>query len=345
MGDREDAIVARIERQVGVPGLADALASRLAPSDLASLLLAVHRRRAARTTPAQVLSRFAADGFVRPGRAAQRELLEVERSALDTLPDGFEAVILSPVCPLATVASVAPIDQNRVLATSRGTEVISDPTNVLALEAALRRRAARATDGPDVVRLATAHRVLRAQRFTASGFAQHFAQVALCTAGRDAGRHGFELAALREHVAFHLGLVTRTRDRHGLRAVRVAVSPFEDEDRLGAAIRADVIAPLRAAFPEVELLVDADRTRGRGYYAAVALLITAETPAGEPVELADGGGTTWTAQLLGDRKERLLISGIGTERLLRPRAAAHPPPESGPPPSGPHPDEASPGRR
>jgi hypothetical protein len=325
VGDREDAIVARIERQVGVPGLADALASRLAPSDLASLLLAVHRRRAARTTPAQVLSRFAADGFVRPGRAAQRELLEVERSALDTLPDGFEAVILSPVCPLATVASVAPIDQNRVLATSRGTEVVSDPTNVLALEAALRRRADRATDGPEVVRLAAAHRVLRAQRFTAPGSGQHFAQLALCTAGRDAGRHAFELA--------------------GLRAVRVAVSPFEDEDRLGAAIRADVIAPLRAAFPEVELLVDADRTRGRGYYAAVALLITAETPAGEPVELADGGGTTWTAQLLGDRKERLLISGIGTERLLRPRAAAHPPPESGPPPSGPHPDEDSPGRR
>ena len=30
----------------------------------------------------------------------------------------------------------------------------------------------------------------------------------------------------------------------------------------------------------------------------------------------DGGFTDWTAQLLGNRKERLLISGYGVERLI-----------------------------
>lgn len=37
--------------------------------------------------------------------------------------------------------------------------------------------------------------------------------------------------------------------------------------------------------------------------------------ASEAVQLVDGGFTGWSAALLSDRKERLLISGIGTERL------------------------------
>ena len=33
------------------------------------------------------------------------------------------------------------------------------------------------------------------------------------------------------------------------------------------------------------------------------------------LELGDGGFTDWTAQLLGNRKERLLVSGYGVDRL------------------------------
>ena len=32
-------------------------------------------------------------------------------------------------------------------------------------------------------------------------------------------------------------------------------------------------------------------------------------------EIGDGGFTDWTAQLLADGKERLLITGYGTDRL------------------------------
>jgi hypothetical protein len=37
---------------------------------------------------------------------------------------------------------------------------------------------------------------------------------------------------------------------------------------------------------------------------------------GQVRQLVDGGFTTWTQQLLNSRKERLLIGGLGTERLL-----------------------------
>ena len=36
---------------------------------------------------------------------------------------------------------------------------------------------------------------------------------------------------------------------------------------------------------------------------------------GAAEEIGDGGFTDWTAQLLADGKERLLITGYGTDRL------------------------------
>ncbi len=61
--------------------------------------------------------------------------------------------------PLGTSSAVSTIDQNQVVSTARGTEVISDSTKALALEAAVLRL--RHPQAP--VHLATSHRVVRAQ--------------------------------------------------------------------------------------------------------------------------------------------------------------------------------------
>jgi hypothetical protein len=37
--------------------------------------------------------------------------------------------------------------------------------------------------------------------------------------------------------------------------------------------------------------------------------------AGQPFEIADGGLVDWTQRLVPSRKERLMISGLGVERL------------------------------
>jgi hypothetical protein len=58
--------------------------------------------------------------------------------------------------------------------------------------------------------------------------------------------------------------------------------------------------------------IDADRESGRGYYARLCFKVYAGD-----VEVADGGFVTWTQTLLGDRKERLLISGLGSERVVQ----------------------------
>jgi hypothetical protein len=55
----------------------------------------------------------------------------------------------------------------------------------------------------------------------------------------------------------------------------------------------------------------------RGCYRDLCFKIFGTDASGSELEVGDGGMTDWTQQLLGDRKERLLISGVGTERLAR----------------------------
>src|SRR5690242_19497514 len=94
------AIIARILAETGLPGLFDALADGLAPSDLQSLLLAVYQRRARAVTDAQILA-SSGRALMPPSTVDARLLNACDRIAFEAAKD-FEAVELSPVCPLGT---------------------------------------------------------------------------------------------------------------------------------------------------------------------------------------------------------------------------------------------------
>ena len=66
--------------------------------------------------------------------------------------------------------------------------------------------------------------------------------------------------------------------------------------------------------PTVSVAADPGRTSGRGYYRDVCFKVVAR-PGREEVEIGDGGFTDWTAQLTGDRKRRLLVAGLGLDRI------------------------------
>jgi hypothetical protein len=59
--------------------------------------------------------------------------------------------------------------------------------------------------------------------------------------------------------------------------------------------------------------LDPDRQAGRGYYRDLCWKVHAVD--GERFEVADGGFVDWTQRLLSNAKGRLLISGLGIERL------------------------------
>jgi hypothetical protein len=86
--------------------------------------------------------------------------------------------------------------------------------------------------------------------------------------------------------------------------------------RLAAADR-DVIAPLARDFPRARFRLDGARLAGLGYYAGLTIQLWLETADGASLPVGDGGFTTWTRDLLNDRKERLLTSGLGVELLLK----------------------------
>jgi hypothetical protein len=61
---------------------------------------------------------------------------------------------------------------------------------------------------------------------------------------------------------------------------------------------------------------DDERQAGRTYYTDVCFAVHAVLADGARANLSDGGFTDWTARLLADGKERVLISGLGSERLV-----------------------------
>lgn len=76
---------------------------------------------------------------------------------------------------------------------------------------------------------------------------------------------------------------------------------------------ARVLAPLVAEFPSVTAQLDLGRLEGLGYYAGPCVRITAADPSGLQLPLVDGGFTRWTQELLSNRRERFLITGIGSD--------------------------------
>lgn len=298
MSDTKSHILARIERELGVPGLAERLATSIQQADLHSLLLEVFQRRAAGRSPADLAADWAANRFVRPSNADPRALARFDVAAFAALPPGFEALELAPVTPLGTSSVLATVHQDKALASIRSVEVLSDATNVLALECAARRR-----KSPAPVHLAASHRHLRTSSFSGPLSFAHFRLFVLCSAGRDARGEPFHGQALDAHLGFYA------------RVARAALGP---DVPLRFALTDLAADPPRTAWLRahegVEVVFDPARTSGRGYYTDVCFKIHARH-GGEWLELGDGGGVDWTRKLLGNAKERLFISGISSERI------------------------------
>lgn len=194
----DDRIVSRIAREAGLPDLADVLADRLSAADLQSLLLHVLSRRAPVRRPADLLAQAQRQPSLQPSAADARLMREVDRTAFSAA-EGFTALELSPACPLGTTAVLGHIHPNNVLGTVRGSELMSDPTAALALEAARRRQ-----DGEGTVRLCASERSMRLQPVDLPGYSPHFRLLGLVTAGRAQGEDRFETDALTEQLAVHL---------------------------------------------------------------------------------------------------------------------------------------------
>lgn len=215
---------------------------------------------------------------------------------------GFEVLAheLSPVAPLGSCSTVALTDQNRVLSSSRMTEVVSDPTNVLALECALRLRANPAVP----VHLATAQRVVRAQPIPRlPGYTQHFRLFALASGGQEEKDHAFTVATVvRQIEAMGRGLDRLEGQGYGFGRRRIDILATPDKQRIG-----DRIAQRLGALAAREPL-------DHPYYSGgIRYKIWVTAPDGDEVPLVDGGSFDWLAQLGSNRRAVYVASGVGAQ--------------------------------
>jgi hypothetical protein len=284
-----------------------ALCERVSGTELTTLLLEVARRRAAKLKPSEVLAQYQRDRFVSPGTVDFRRLRAMERLAIDGVSPRFTPIITAPVVPFGTHSVIAGVDQNRVVTTIRATEVAADPTNSLALEAAVLRRRLLDQDSrsTDLVRLAAVERDLRAQRFDGPRSFAHFSLLGLVTAGRDRGDFQFERTAILEQLRSLVEIMLTA----GAESVGIRITDFTG--RYEAVI--DLLTEQLDAGP-VTLESWPERTDGRGYYSGLCFKLFGTWESDE-IELGDGGFVDWTQRLLQSRKERLMISGLGVERL------------------------------
>ena len=264
-----------------------------------SLLLDLFGQRAAARAPAEVLRQFQRDGFVQPAPIDQRTLVALDGHLLAAAA-AFDAIELAPLAPLAACAAVGPTSQNRIVSALRGTEVVADPTNVLALECARRLRA----DPALVVRLATCQRCVRAQELPKQpGYAPHFRIFCLVSGGREHADHAFAVAALDEHIATHLAAFDRL-EQHGYafpdRRVTVLATPARAAlaDRVAAAVSGAPVARGVLEHP---------------YYDGLRFQISTRTVDGDPVPLVDGGLFDWLTRLTSNRRLVMVASGMGAQ--------------------------------
>jgi hypothetical protein len=291
------------------------LASELSGSELSSVLLEVMQRRAAARSPADVLAQYRRDGFCRPAAGDQRTAIAIDHHLLAAAA-GFEAIELSPVAPLAACTSMGHTTQNRVLSALRSTEVVADPTNILALECALRMRA-----GAGTVELATSQRVIRAQPIPKlPGYAPHFRIFVLATGGIEAKDHAFTTAALERHIRTMLAALDRLEQHgyaFGARRVDLLATPARAAlaDRLASAL-GDIAARKPLEHPY--------------YSGGLRYMIWVTAPDGTTLPLIDGGAFDWLVRLTSNRRAVYVASGIGAQ-LIALRFAPTLPHDAAPP--------------
>jgi hypothetical protein len=279
----------------------DQLAMGLAGSELHSVLLEVMQRRAASRAPADVLAQFERDPFCAPAVVDLRTSLVVDGHLL-AAADEFEALELSPVAPLGSTSAVAHTGQNRVLSALRMTEVVSDPTNVLALECARRLRA----DWGAAVHLVTSQRVLRAQPVPKlPGHSQHFRIFVLASGGREEKDHGFARRTLVLHIRTMLRALDRL-EQHGYSfgARRVEILATPERQALGDRLE------------ESLGMTTTRKSLAHPYYSGgLRYQIRVTAPDGTELPLVDGGAFDWLGRLAANRRAVFIATGTGSQLI------------------------------
>jgi hypothetical protein len=307
-------IVNRILKKIDQPRLLEDLA-RLSGTELNSLLLEVFNQQAGTITAPDLLKQYQLNRFVKPSDLPVLELRRLELDILEIIAtQSFQLLELSPVAALGSCSAVAPADQKKIISALRGTEVLADATNSIALHIShLKKNKIRELQQPnDKLRFGTIQRHVRTQAIQGKGLTPHFKIGGLVTSGMDTGNYVFEKEAMVEHMAIMKKLYQDYYKVDHLSYRFVCRSGYNDPKELASQLKTYAIRH----HPEYEIEIDSNSGKEIGYYKGIQFKVIIGVK-GRTFEIADGGFVDWTQQLLQNRKERLLICGFGFEFMYR----------------------------
>ena len=279
-------------------------------SELTTMLMGVYAKICARQTPAGLLKQYEENCFAKPSHLSPIKLNMQEHALYNMAEEhGISPVLLSPAALLGSCSSVAAVSQNKVLSAIRGTEILADPTNMLALHICNEIKHGRLVS-KEPVHLCASSRVVRGQKFGRKDLVQHFSIFGMVSAGRDQGSYGFEAACLVKHIAFYKNFFSANFKAPISLTIRKRKG-YSDLDGLVSRMQEKLINDL----PGLSVKVD-DEPSDNEYYTGLQFTLYAHINE-ENVTIGDGGFVDWSKKLLGQKKERMLISAIGIDRLCQ----------------------------
>lgn len=310
-------IINRILAENNIVDGFNALAETMPQSDLQSLLLEVYNIRARSITAKNILQQYQQNRFVRPAKTDPRQLLAFDSLAYSMLPPEYQILALSPVCPFGTTTAVAPHSQDIVLTTVRNTEVCSDSTGVMALEATTQRKLLlqQPNSKTQRVKLCCSQRMIRTQPVNNPDFYPHFQLFSLCIAGKDEGSHQFELNTLDEIIRYYYKLLFQYLITNTGIEPKIKITIATRETTLATKIKT-LLSTNSHDQSNLTFIIENDPTENWNYYSQLRFRFFITNNDHQDFFILDGGDTNWTQQLLNNKKERYMISGLGSELLI-----------------------------
>lgn len=301
-------IIDRVLKDIGDADLLDKLLS-LPKSDLNTLLLEAYKLQAEKLTPTGLLKAYQANRFAVPSEIDPIAYHQMETELLETAQDmGINGILLSPSAPFGSCSAFGCVDQNNVISGARGTETLPDPTNMLAviISDSLKNGVISKTQ---MVHYCTTARVVRAQAFSGKGFFSHFGIYCMVSSGMDSGSYSCEKELLVKQLTYYKSLFIK---KYGAKLSVVLRKRGGYRDGDGFFKR--MTERMQRELPDVPLSFDLEH-EDNNYYKGINFKLYIEKN-NEKVEIGDGGFVDWIARMIGNRKARCLISGVGMDRML-----------------------------
>lgn len=280
--------------------------STMSNADFNSFLIELYRMRSKNTTPRSLVKNLGNNPYVAPSKInpALYHLLEADLLSRSE-QQGIMPILLSPVAPFGSCSAFGCVNQNNVISAIRSSEVLADPTNMLALLIADRQKRGELVGN----HFSTTARLVRTQRFVSKNSFAHFGLFAIVSIGEDSGSYQCEADMIVKQLTYYRGLFNEKYNAKLSVTLQLRNGYTDPTGFLN-----HMEAVIHAQMPGVPVQFDFENT-DNNYYKGINYKIYMHLN-NETIEIGDSGFVDWMQAITGNKKMRCLISAISLDRLL-----------------------------